>query len=294
MRAHAVLIFVGSLLLSASMAQGIGAGQLDDFQIGGNVANWGGGNPILSPLPSQIPNGGPVGLGDGYLQISVEDFHLGTTNTAAQWAGDYLAAGVTAIDMDANRIAGLSDVSLRILLFGPGGTWASTNLAPTLTAPGWQHLSFSLSAADLTYVPGNPIVPGGTGILADTLSAVTKLLVRNDTAIPTAPGTHPPHITATLGLDNITAIPTPGDINFDGQVDGLDLNILGANWQDSPTTFATGDLNGDGVTDGLDLNILGSNWQAGVPAPGPAIPEPASLSLLAISVIAMLRRRRNA
>jgi hypothetical protein len=95
---------------------------------------------------------------------------------------------------------------------------------------------------------------------------------------------------------SFNAGPTPvpagllGDINGDGQVDGLDLNILGANWQDSPTTLATGDINGDGTTDGLDLNLLGSNWQAGVPAPGAAIPEPASLALLGLGAMAMLRR----
>ena len=124
----------------------------------------------------------------------------------------YLSAGVTSIELDANRIAGPSDVSLRLLLFGPGGTWASTNLAPTLTGPGWQHLSFGLSAADLTYVPGSFAVPDGTGILADTLSDVTLLLVRHDRLIPTIPGNHPPHITATLGLDNITAVPEPSTL----------------------------------------------------------------------------------
>ena len=205
----AVLLVVGSLLLGTSMAQGITVGQVDDFEIGGDTAFWEGGKPGFSPPPSQIPDGGLGGVGDGYLQISVSGYHLGTHNDLGQWVGDYLSAGVTSIELDANRTAGPSDVSLRFLLFGPGGTWASTNLAPTLAGPGWQHLSFGLSAADLTYVPGSFAVPDGTGILADTLSDVTLLLIRHDGLIPTIPGTHPPHITATLGLDNITAVPEP-------------------------------------------------------------------------------------
>jgi hypothetical protein len=58
-------------------------------------------------------------------------------------------------------------------------------------------------------------------------------------------------ITVTMAL--------PGDINLDGQVDGLDLNILAPNLQAGGTDWSTGDLNGDGVTNGLDLNILSAN-----------------------------------
>jgi hypothetical protein len=91
------------------------------------------------------------------------------------------------------------------------------------------------------------------------------------------------------GSQDIIAI--PGDINGDGQVDGLDLNLLGADWQSVSPVTPEADINGDGIVDGLDLNILGGNWQAGVPAPGAAIPEPASLALLGIGAMAMLRRR---
>lgn len=80
MKARLVLLVVGSLLLGTSMAQGIMVGQVDDFEIGGDTANWKGGNPIYSPAPIQVPDGGPDGLGDGYLQISVDGFHLGTHN----------------------------------------------------------------------------------------------------------------------------------------------------------------------------------------------------------------------
>jgi hypothetical protein len=86
--------------------------------------------------------------------------------------------------------------------------------------------------------------------------------------------------------------PIPGDVNLDGQVDGLDLTYVGAYWQVSGTDWITGDLNGDGETNGLDLNIVGENWQVGVPAPGETVPEPTTLALLALGATAMMLRRR--
>ena len=52
--------------------------------------------------------------------------------------------------------------------------------------------------------------PDGTGALADTLSSVEKLLIRHDIDDPPTPARdHPEHIFATVGLDNIRAVPEP-------------------------------------------------------------------------------------
>lgn len=213
MKSHIVVLVVGSLLLSTSAALGISQGQIDTFEIGGDPANWGGGKAPFSSPPAQVADGGPTGLGDGYLEVGVDGFHLGTNNES-QWTGDYFANNVSSIEMDVARIAGPSDVSLRVLLFGPGGTWASTALAPTMTGPGWQHLSFTLDNATFTHVTGSFKVPDGTGSLADTLSDVTNLLIRHDYSTPTIPGNHPPHITATVGIDNIAAVPEPATLSL--------------------------------------------------------------------------------
>ena len=52
-----------------------------------------------------------------------------------------------------------------------------------------------------------------------------------------------------------------GDINHDGLVNGVDLSLLGSNWQTSVLGVG-GDLNGDGMVNGVDLSLLGSNWEA--------------------------------
>lgn len=81
----------------------------------------------------------------------------------------------------------------------------------------------------------------------------------------------------------------PGDSNGDGLVDLLDLDILGANFGDSPATFAQGDFNGDGTVDLLDLDLLGANF--GATSGTTAIPEPAALGLL-LAGLAALRSKR--
>ena len=52
--------------------------------------------------------------------------------------------------------------------------------------------------------------------------------------------------------------PIPGDLNFDGIVNALDLTILLGDWGNSDG--GPGDANGDGSTDGSDLTVVLSAW----------------------------------
>ena len=182
--------------------------QIDTFDA--DTMSWtSGANPV------HIATGGPMGSGDGFLQLSRTSysFHIATANKA-QWAGNYLAAGITALEMDLTDISRSAALNVRLMLWGDGGVWASSGLVPV--AAGWNHYFFGITAADLVFVNDDVNSPpgsgGGTGILADTLRNVTIMHLRHDYPTPTIPGRHPPHITATLGIDNVAAIPEPSSL----------------------------------------------------------------------------------
>ena len=82
----------------------------------------------------------------------------------------------------------------------------------------------------------------------------------------------------------------PGDANFDGVVGTSDLNILMSHWGESvtPGDVTMAEFTGDGLVNGSDLDFLRGRWSAGTP---PAIPEPASVTLLTLGALGLLVRR---
>ncbi|MEO0531029.1 MAG: aspartyl protease family protein [Planctomycetota bacterium] len=78
-------------------------------------------------------------------------------------------------------------------------------------------------------------------------------------------------------LLEVLALSLFGDLNADGSVDLLDLDILGANFGKTSAAYDEGDLNEDGTVDLLDLDLLGSVFGTTV---GNAIPEPTTTLLL--------------
>jgi len=98
-----------------------------------------------------------------------------------------------------------------------------------------------------------------------------------------------------LDLDIVQGnLPLAGDLDGDGFVGIGDLNIVLGNWnQNVPPANPLADPSGDGFVGIDDLNEVLGNWNAGTPPnSNAAIPEPASLVLLALGGLASLQRRR--
>ncbi|MHC4717640.1 MAG: hypothetical protein ACYS5V_11770 [Planctomycetota bacterium] len=78
-----------------------------------------------------------------------------------------------------------------------------------------------------------------------------------------------------------------GDANLDGKVGIADLSALADHYGDTDASWMDGDFNDDGTVGIADLSALADNYGGTV---GGVVPEPATLSLLAICSLALIRR----
>jgi hypothetical protein len=267
---------VGTFLSRPAVA--ITVGQVDDFE-DGTVMGWVEGPSSPNPT-THVLTGGPAGDGDAYLEnISSGGFGAGGRQVmfnSAQWDGDYLSEGVALITADMANF-GQSPLAMRIA-FGQGpaarsATWYVSEQAIDLPADGqWHSVEFGLSGAGLSCVNG----ACGSTSLADVLSDVTAVRI----VAATSPDFQGDQIAATLGVDNISAVGLMllGDVNLDAVVNGLDVDPFVDVLLNGPFQ-AEADMNEDAVVNGLDVDpfvvaVVGGGVQA--------VPEPSSVSLLAI------------
>ena len=171
---------------------------LDDFE-DGTVMGWTQGNNSPDP-PTNIPDGGPDGIGDNYLEtrsmgIVGPGSRLVMFNQA-QWTGDYVTEGITRIEAQMANF-GLTELFMRIAIEGaPSQRYGSTDAVVLLPDAQWRLLSFDLTAPSLTQI-------GGAASLSEVLSGVTTLRILSASTGPAWSGDS---LVATLGVDDILAV----------------------------------------------------------------------------------------
>jgi hypothetical protein len=215
-----------TLLLNSGAAWAISVGQIDSFG-DGTLQGWRMGfNATTLSHQENIADGGPAGAGDNFLQIVADGTAVAggrlTVFNQTQWTGDYTAAGVTAIAMDLKNISSSEALNLRLAINGGyrdasfniiGGVFATSTSITLDSGSDWTRVVFSLK-------PGDLVVPADVGrssnVLGNdvqaTLASVQELRLLNS-AIPDWDGLP---VGATLGIDNIRAVPLPATLALFG------------------------------------------------------------------------------
>ena len=225
MRSHkqfTAVILALLCLLPPALARAASLGQLDDFDdIALPLQNWQMGvASVTEARMANIADGGPAGAGDAYLEVTAAtdgSLPFGgnrlTFFNRVQWTGDFSAAGITAIAMDLKNFSTTEILNMRLAInggFGPsssvtGGVFTSSTSVSLGIGGGWTRAVFSLSPGDLIAISGG--VGGNTAgnDVAATLANVEELRLLNSVADSWSGQP----VTATLGVDNIAAVPLP-------------------------------------------------------------------------------------
>lgn len=195
-----------SIVAVLSLAAGIACcnalaitnGQSDTFQ-DGSTEGWATGTGSSTP-PVNVAANGPGGATDKYLLLTASGaFGPGGRLVAFSgpgWDGDYVAAGITGIRMQVNNL-GSTDLSLRLLFNSTSASSAfTTDAISVLAGSGWTTIRFSVTPGALT---------GAT----DVMSHVADWRLYHSVAAGPPPAGA--FIAASLGIDNVTAVPEPAE-----------------------------------------------------------------------------------
>ena len=175
-------------------------GPADDFQEG-TTENW-----IQHPVdpnfqPLHIPNGGPNGVGDGFMRLNSTGIGREASRLVArnesQWTGDF--TGLEAIEADVTNL-GSSLLTLRIAIQGPNSDWWASSTDADHEIPvgaDWDTIRFSLDPDDFVLIAGGP-----NDNINDALANVVETRLVNS-VLPEFRGDT---IAAALGVDNIRAL----------------------------------------------------------------------------------------
>jgi hypothetical protein len=231
--------------------------------------DWTGGG-----IPVHIPSGG-AGDGTGYLSVPSAS-RLATLNPAAPWIGNYTEIGAGKVVVDMRVPEGMSELAMRIVLFGPNDTTQryTSTVAQTVPADNvWRKYTFSLASADL--VPTQLNVPFVSH--AQIMANVLQIMFRHDPGDPSHGGEV---VSGELHIDNaeLASASLAGDFDGNGSVNAADLTHPTLGWKQRYGA----DLDGNDFLD----------WQRGLNVPViTAVPEPTTLAAAALALVMLVPRR---
>jgi len=198
-------LLLAAVLLQPTVGSAVVLGQIDTFQ-DGTLQNWDAGLGGIEPPfpPVVIPDGGPGGVGDRYMQITGigglpnPGSRINVINRDLQWSGNYLAGGVNVITMSLKN-TGATDLVVRVMIGDVAvGSLPPLNMAvsrDSVVLPaggGWVAATFNITPSRMVAARGN--------VLPALTNAGELRIMHNPN--PTFP---PPSAVGQLGVDNVKA-----------------------------------------------------------------------------------------
>ena len=197
-----IAVLVGGFLALPNARAQVTLGQIDTFQ-DGTTDNWATG----ATLPVNIPNGGPDGVGDNFLELTADGSGANgklTVFNRTQWLGDYVDQGIDEISMDLENL-GSTTLNIRIAFKSTtsGGT-VPGYLSEAVSLPPddqWHDEIFQLTSAAMIPIDS----PTAFNTFFDDGEAEFRII--NEAGTANLDGDA---VTSQLGVDNIQAVPEPG------------------------------------------------------------------------------------
>jgi hypothetical protein len=248
---------------------------------------------VSPPLAGDVTGDGFVGIAD--LNVVLGNWNAGTPPVAP---GPDVLSDFSSVTLDGTYVqfdtgtftSGVNDFTIQANDFG-GGFF---DLAAPLDATGEGILELQLDVnAGNVADKMNIVLVDADG--TERVFRFDGMVVGNDQTLEVdlanflqdnLPGTTPG-----LDLSSLTTFHVQG--TFENGDPGLALDLTLDNLALIPGIVPLGpaDINGDGFVGIADLNIVLGNWNAGTPPAASAVPEPATMALLGLGGLTVLRRR---
>jgi autotransporter-associated beta strand protein len=249
--------------------------------------------------------------GPGNLSILGSSNYSGgtTVNAGTLTAADSSALGVGSTNIVGGAVVLASGLTTAVrqtnLAIATGATLDVTNDKMIVDYTGTSPIAGLRTAARTAYL-ANWAAPGLTSSTAAadaTHHTGVGVTEASDIGVTSFGGVSGIDTTAILMRDTYL-----GDANLDGQVNTSDFMILSLHFGQTTNSWGLADFNYDGVVNALDFNAIATNFGSvtlpdapllgspldGSPAVlGSLVPEPTSLSLLAMGVATLAGRRRR-
>jgi hypothetical protein len=196
-----IRIVISLAFLWGAEAFAVAAGHVDDFD-DGTTQGWQEGGNSPNP-PTNIANGGPLGVGDNYLSNTSTGTGLAGSkqvmyNTSGDWTGNFVAAGITLVRLDVTvSDASEGPLQLRLAFEGSNGAWFNSKEAFEVPNDGLWHSVF------LPFVASEMVQVAAGGTFAETAAAVTQVRLMHR---PSSPAIQGENFDGVVGYDNISAI----------------------------------------------------------------------------------------